>query len=173
MGAAKNEAVFEGQSPDPLASLYASEFVRLTGLAHWLVGDRSLAEELVQETFVRLVENPPRLNDSTALESYVRSALVNRSRSKIRRLRLERRHAKADVDVSNDVLPDQHVRDAVMTLPMRQRQCVVLRFYADQTVPEIAKTLGVTAGSVKTHLHRGLRTLADHLGETPPTEELR
>lgn len=171
MGDTRRQAVFEGQPLDPLATLYESEYVRLVGLAHWVVGNRQMAEELVQETFVRLVEQPPRLDDPTLLDAYVRSALMNRTRSKLRRLVLERRHATADVDIAVDQLPDQQVRDAVMTLPLRQRQCVALRFYDDQTVPEIARALGVSAGSVKTHLHRGLQTLARLLDEAPPSED--
>ena len=52
---------------------------------------------------------------------------------------------------------------AVRTLPPRQRDCIVLRFYADLSDAEIADTLGISAGSVKTHLHRARAALADRL----------
>ena len=57
----------------------------------------------------------------------------------------------------------RQVADAVRALPDRQRDCIVLRFYADLTDAEIAETLGISAGSVKTHLHRARATLADRL----------
>jgi len=63
------------------------------------------------------------------------------------------------------VLADEHraVVAALRTLPVRQRECVVLRFYQDCTETEIAQTLGISPGSVKTHLHRAMRTLSDRL----------
>ena len=151
-----------------IESIYHARFSRLVGLAEWLVSDRRLAEELVQETFVRLVENPPTLRDRYALESYVRSALVNRCRSKIRRLIIERRYANHHRDEAVvDLHHDTELRRAVAALPERQRQCTVLRFYEDMTLNQIATTLSISDGSVKTHLHRALRSLEHALSEGP------
>ena len=61
--------------------------------------------------------------------------------------------------------PDDDVRRAIESLPMRQRQVVVLRFYEDLTIEQIATDLGIGAGSVKTHLHRALKTLGTKLDE--------
>ena len=61
-------------------------------------------------------------------------------------------------------LPDLELRSALLQLPMRQRQCVALRYYDDRTVDEIAQLLDVTPGSVKTHLHRGHARLRELLG---------
>lgn len=144
-----------------IEELYQAEHGRLVGLARWTVGSASFAEEIVQEVFVRLVENPPRLDDPDRLHAYVRSAVINRCRSKLRRLGVERRHARAaDTDViDGPATPDQRVRDAVMALPIRQRQCVALRFYDDMAVKQIAETLDISDGAVKTHLHRAMASL--------------
>ncbi|MGI9596871.1 MAG: RNA polymerase sigma factor [Acidimicrobiales bacterium] len=146
-----------------LKTVYLADYRQLVGLAGWIVGGRAMAEELVQDTFVRLLERPPRLDDPAALGSYVRAAVVNRSRSRFRRLVLERRHATGPpdpVELDGEAAGvDRAVRAAVASLPRRQRECVVLRFYGDLTVEAIATTLGITAGSVKTHLHRATTTL--------------
>lgn len=148
-----------------LETVYRRDHAHLVGLAHWVMGHRGLAEEIVQETFVRVLENPPRLTNPDALGAYMRSAVLNRCRSSVRRLVLERKHQRAHIPepVTNPD-PDQAIRDAVVELPMRQRQCVVLRFYDDLTVDQIAEALDISSGSVKTHLHRGLKALATALG---------
>ena len=168
------------QTQAPLRAVYNADYADLVGLARWILGTTGLAEELVQDTFVRLLERPPELNDPDALSAYVRRAVINRSRSRIRRLILERRHASsgrsadagdgaggvdAGADGGAEHEPDQAVRKAVAALPIRQRHCVVLRFYADLTVEAIAETLGISAGSVKTHLHRANRSLKQALAE--------
>jgi RNA polymerase sigma factor (sigma-70 family) len=152
-----------------LEHAYRRDHARLVGLAAWLVDGRGLAEEVVHDVFVRVVENPPTLRDSEQLGSYLRAAVVNHCRSRVRRLVLERRHLKGERD-STDPLPDdalsedsEHVRAAVLALPMRQRQAIVLRFYDDLTVDQIAEALGVSSGSVKTHLHRAKQMLASVL----------
>ncbi len=160
-----------------LRALYQREFEQLVGLAHWMVGSRGLAEELVQDTFVRLVQRPPVLSNPEALSAYVRAAVLNGSRSKVRRLILERRYAKREAERARSgetaVLnadPDQSVRDAIARLPQRQRECVVLRYYADLTVNGIAGTVGISAGSVKTHLHRATASLKKTLTADQPGE---
>ncbi len=167
-----------GSSTDGgLLALYKREFEQLVGLAHWIVGSRGLGEELVQDTFVRLVQRPPVLSDPEALSAYVRSAVLNGSRSKVRRLILERRHAKQVAERARSgeaaVLvtdSDQSVRDAIARLPRRQRESVVLRFYADLTVEAIADTVGISAGPVKTHLHRANLSLKAALTDNQPDQ---
>ncbi len=154
-----------------LEALYRAEFAAFVGLARWIVSDRRLAEELVNDTFVRLLERPPTLTDETNLRAYVRTAIVNRSRSRIRRLVLERRHAST-TDHRTDGPPEPEevalVRAAIAALPRRQREVVVLRFHADLSVAAIAATLGIGEGSVKTHLHRAMRALERHIEAVDP-----
>lgn len=77
-----------------LRQIYDTEFVSLVRLAQLLVGERGLAEELVQDSFARLLERPPRLIEADKLAAYVRSTVLNANRSKLRRRKLERKHAR-------------------------------------------------------------------------------
>lgn len=149
-----------------LEVVYKKDLARLVGLAEWIVGSRAVAEEIVHDTFVKLVAKPPELRDPDALSAYVRSAVVRACHSKLRRFVLERKHrsTKAESHVEPP-RPDEDVRNAITELPLRQRQVVVLRFYEDMTVDQIAADLGVSAGSVKTHLHRALQRLGKTLDE--------
>ena len=159
---------------DKLSALYFAEATQLVSLAAWIVGSPSLAEELVHDTFARLLEKPAVLDDPDRLLAYVRAAVVNRSRSRIRRLALERRHAKSQPRTAaiSDADPeiDSDVRTAIASLPRRQREVVVLRFHADLDIAGIAGVLGISSGSVKTHLHRALKTLETQLDEPLPTD---
>ena len=152
--------VFGDDTPD-LRAIYEAQFDSLLALARLLVGESGLAEELVQDTFARLLERPPKLNNADALDAYVRSAVLNACRSKIRRLVLERRHATPSPTSTTDTTADHALRAALLELPIRQRQCVALRYYEDRTVADIADLLDISDGSVKTHLHRGLSRLKD------------
>ena len=102
--------------------------------------------------------------------AYLRRTVINLSHGHHRHLRVVRRQPAptpgtspaADVDaVRRD--GQRQVAVAVRALPTRQRDCIVLRFYADLSDTEIADTLGISAGSVKTHLHRARAALADRL----------
>lgn len=151
---------------DAIESLYVSRYGHLVGLAEWLLGSRALAEEIVQDAFARLISDPPSLREPGALEAYVRSSVMNRSRSRVRRLIVERRHGRSrPEDGRPDTYSDEPVRAAVAELPVRQRQCVVLRFYEDMTVAQIAHTLGLRPGTVKSHLHRAMTSLETILKE--------
>ncbi len=156
--------VLDVEAPD-LQRVYQEEFASLVSLARLLVGDDELAQELVQDAFARLLERPPRLDSPQALPSYVRSTVLNACRSRIRRFAVERKYAKPDPTTTTDVAADHELRAALLELPIRQRQCVALRYYEDRTVNDIATLLGIGEGSVKTHLHRGLARLKDTLKE--------
>lgn len=147
-----------------MEQLYRERAGHYVGLAEWLVGSRAHAEEIVQDVFTQLVARPPQLSNADAAEAYVRRAVVNRSNSRIRRFVLERRHGETMVDDGyEDARPDHEIRSAVSSLPVRQRQCVVLRFYEDLTVEQIATQLGMRPGTVKSHLHRAITSLGSSL----------
>ncbi len=168
MSAAEGEAELQAAA---LEGLYRDEFGGFVSLARWIVGDRRLAEELVNDTFVRLLERPPTLDDVANLRAYVRTAIVNRSRSRVRRLVLERRHAASASQRADDPPEPEEValvRAAIAALPRRQREVVVLRFHADLSVAAIAATLAIGEGSVKTHLHRAMRALERHIEAVDP-----
>jgi RNA polymerase sigma-70 factor (ECF subfamily) len=150
-----------------LVTVFRRDGPALVGLARLLLDDAARAEEVVQEAFVRTYARWDRVRDREDPLPYVRRAVVNLARSGLRRRRVERRtrFAGAEEDVpSAEVTAAARARqrelaDAIMTLPRRQRECVVLRFFADCSLREIAKTLGVSDGAVKQHLHRALVSL--------------
>ena len=157
------------RAEDALRRVYEVEFTRLVGLARLLVDRREDAEEVVQEAFARTWANLGRVRGDDPLP-YVRRAVVNLSRGRLRRLRTARRTpgrarpTPSRPSTAPSAAPsDRAVVERLDQLPRRQRECVVLRFYADLTVPEIARSLGVAEGSVKSHLHRAMTTLAIEL----------
>jgi len=150
--------------------LFRRHYGEMVGLAGLLVGDRGTAEEVVQDAFARFHLSRHRITDPDREVSYLRSIVCNLARSRLRRLAVERRlrpMPRADVEPAPDVALTSHRRDevaaALAALPRRQRECVVLRYWLDLPEREIAETLGIAAGSVKSHLHRGLGALGDRL----------
>lgn len=153
-----------------IVTLFNAEATRLVRLARFFVDDRTAAEDLVQEGFIRLSRNAHRIQDPSRAAAYLRSIVINLARDHNRRGLVSLRHRPpADVD---DRSAEDHVtqRDdqrqvivALRGLPRRQRDCVTLRYYMDLPIAEIAKTLGLSPNSVKTHLQRGLRALAQDL----------
>ncbi len=156
-----------------IADLYQRRGRQLIGLARTLVDSREEAEEVVQEAFARLVASFMRIDDVTKADRYVTVAVLNVARSRLRRRRTVRDH-QSRIDAGTATTVDDHeppsderaiatVRRAVAALPKRQQQCLVLQYFSNFSEHEIAATLGVSAGSVKTHLSRGRSALAAQL----------
>jgi RNA polymerase sigma-70 factor (sigma-E family) len=145
----------------------ASSLVRLTRL---FVDDRNAAEDLVQEAFIRLARSAHRLRDPAKAPAYLRSIVLNLARDHNRRGLVSLRHHlpsddQAAVDDAVTLREDQQrVIDALRELPHRQRDCIVLRYYDELGIDDIAATLGISRNSVKTHLGRGLDSLERKLG---------
>ena len=167
-------AAIESPADAALERLYAEHYVRLVRLAVLLLGDTGRAEEVVQDTFVAMHQRWSRLA-GTNLPAYLRQSVVNRSRSSLRHLRVVDRHRPeapgAEPGADEPVLADGRRRaviEALATLPRRQREVLVLRYYLDLSEREIAETLEISQGSVKTHTSRGsaaLRTALSSLQE--------
>ncbi len=164
-----------GAGLDPwLVDLYRSEYRRLVRLAALLVDEVGEAEEIVQDAFIATsrAHRTGSVLDPTAMASYLRSAVANGARSRLRKRRVRRRHLRsvappptappADVETLESE-STREVLDALRTLPERQRAVLVLRYYGDLSEAEIADALGITTGTVKTHAHRGLAALEDRL----------
>ncbi len=139
-------------------------------MARWFVDDRTAAEDLVQEAFIRLARSAHRIHDTDRAAAYLRSIVINLARDHNRRGLVSLRHRPpADVDdrsAEDHVTEDESRRqviEALRGLPRRQRDCLVLRYYVELPVGEIAETLGLSPNSVKTHLQRGLRSLSADL----------
>ena len=155
-----------------VVALFQAEGARLVQLARWFVDDRTAAEDLVQEAFLRLARNQHRINDPDRAAAYLRSIVINLARDHNRRGLVSLRHrppAEVDDRSAEDHAADgesrREVIEALRGLPRRQRDCVVLRYYVELPVAEIAGTLGLSPNSVKTHLRRGLRSLKAELEE--------
>ena len=161
---------------DALAELFERLYPSLVGAARLLLDDRHQAEEVVQEAFVRVRVGWWRVHDPERAAGYLRSTVVNLARTGLRRRALARirdpQHARANrltavAAEETAVLRDEHrrVASALDHLPRRQRECVVLRYYLDLSEAEIARTLDISAGTVKTHMHRALAALGVRLEE--------
>lgn len=154
-----------------LSDLYRAEYRNLVRLATLLGGQQDLAEEIVQDGFVKLDQTWDRVGDARARPAYLRSIVLNLCRSRHRHQQVADRHRP--LPPPGITPPDDHavvaedqreVMAAIRGLPDRQRECLVLRFYEDCTEAQIAETLGISQGSVKTHLHRAMQALAARLG---------
>ena len=139
-------------------------------LARLFVDDRTAAEDLVQEAFIRLARSAHRIRDEERAAAYLRSIVINLARDHNRRGLVSFRHrppaapdAPSAEEHATETEGRQEVVEALRALPRRQRDCVALRYYLDLSIPDIAETLGVSANSVKTHLQRGLRSMAQTL----------
>lgn len=153
-----------------VADMFRAEGVSLVRLARLFVDDRNAAEDLVQEAFIRLARSARRIEDPDRAPAYLRSIVLNLARDHNRRGLVSLRHRSPIIDVQagiDDELvlrEDQlQVLDALRELPARQRACLVLRYYDELGIDDIAATLGVSRNSVKTHLQRGLAALEARL----------
>lgn len=148
-------------------ALFRAHHRDLVRLAALLVDDQGRAEEVVQDAYVALARRGAAGLDDP--EAYLRTAVLNNARSALRRRRVRRRHLRSvDPDLASPgadqaVLLDEDARRVLAALDQlssRQREVLVLRYWADLSEAEIATSLGISAGSVKTHAHRGTTALA-------------
>jgi RNA polymerase sigma-70 factor (sigma-E family) len=156
-----------------VSELFVGHHRRLVGLASLLVGDRLTAEDVVQEAFAALHRRWRHLRDPGAAVHFLNKAVVNGGRDSLRRSRRADNAVLRLVPSSGSLQSAEHTAvehqeadrlwAAVVRLPMRQRQVLVLRYYLDQSEAEIADTLGLSRGSVKKHASRGIATLAQEL----------
>jgi RNA polymerase sigma-70 factor (sigma-E family) len=148
-------------------TLYQMHWRYLVRLAVLLVDDVASAEDVVQDAFVALHRRADGLRDPDAALAYLRTSVLNLSRSVIRRRQVARKHLtvgepEAGPGADHDVLlHDEHraVLAAVRALPPRQSEVLVLRYWAGLSEREIAETLGISSGSVKSSASRGMATL--------------
>lgn len=156
---------------EQFAEYVRARYTALVRTAYLLTGDQSTAEELVQESLAKLwlttrrefVENP---------DAYMRTVMVNGSVSRWRRLRpwdrvQERAAIDPAVDDSSTAVDDRdHVWQALLQLPARQRAILVLRFYEDLSEAEICQTLSISPGTVRSQTFKARERLRNLLAET-------
>ena len=154
---------------ESVPALFRAHYLGLVRLAMRLVDDQDSAEDVVQDVFAALARRRIAMADPSA---YLRGAVVNRCRSALRRRRVARLFlattagdAVRTVDESADAPALRSdgrsaMLAAISRLPRRQREAVVLRYYEDLPVADIARALGVSAGAVSTALNRAHAALA-------------
>jgi RNA polymerase sigma-70 factor (sigma-E family) len=153
-----------------VTELYERHALALIRLAYVMLGDQQAAEDVVQDVFSALYRAWPRLADHQNLLGYLRVSVVNRSRSAHRKARRApvalAEPAAASAESIALIGEEQRATVAALkTLPPRQREAIVLRFYAGLPEPEVARAMGVSRGTVKSTTARGLAALGRILRE--------
>lgn len=167
----RGEALDSAGGGEGFAAVYDEHHARLVRLAFLLAGDTGRAEDMVAEAFALVY--PHWLRGEVAdPASYLRGSVVNQANARFRRLRLERREAaKHSADNRAPKPLEDHAADSdvlarsLAALPRSQRAAIVLRYFEDLTEAQTAETLGVSIGTVKSSVSRGLgrlRLLIDH-----------
>ena len=155
-----------------LGELYLQHADAAVRLAYLLTGDRTLAEDLVQDAFVRLAGRLVHLRDPAAFEAYLRRTVVNLSRSYFRRRKVERAYlerARGAIATPSAVGSERAIeeRDELWTalgrLSQRQRAAIVLRFYEDLSERRVAELLNCRPGTVKSLVSQGLETMRNEI----------
>jgi len=150
----------EASASEGLRAAFDELYLPLLRLCTLLAGEQHTAEDIVQETFVRVA---PRIETLRPEETpaYVRKVAMNLWKNHRRRLALERRpHPRAPGPQTRSTRGvDDALWHYVLGLPERQRACLVLRYYEDLSEREVAKTLGVSVGTVKSQTSRALGKL--------------
>jgi RNA polymerase sigma-70 factor (sigma-E family) len=153
-----------------LGELYVRHADAAVRLAYLLTGDRAVAEDLVQDAFVRLAGRLAHLRDPDAFEAYLRRTVTNLAMSHHRRRKVERVYLErtqrlpAPNGVEFDVDTREELWGRLQRLPDRQRAAIVLRVYEDLSEARAAEILRCRPGTVKSLVSRGLATLRIQMG---------
>lgn len=155
-----------GTTVDHLTETYSAHYRSLLGLAALLLDDTASCEDVVQEAFIRVHSARKRVKDPEKTLAYLRQTVVNLSRSTLRRRILGLKLlAKPMPDMASaeegayERLERDELKRALRGLQRRQREVLVLRYFADMTEEQIAQTLGIARGSVKAYGSRGIAAL--------------
>ena len=159
-----------------LRRLFEQHWRGLCRLAFLMLGDPAGAEECVQDAYLRVFRAWDRVGAMERPDLYLRTAVLNQCRSRLRRRQVESRaagagasiHGRGGADATGSGLPDpdlvtDEVLAAVRRLPPRQRAAVVLRYYEDRSESEIGRALGCSPGTVKSQLAKARATLGREL----------
>ncbi|WP_344320916.1 SigE family RNA polymerase sigma factor [Streptomyces macrosporus] len=159
-------AMAAGTTVDHLTETYRAHYRSLLGLAALLLDDTASCEDVVQEAFIRVHSARSRVREPEKTLAYLRQTVVNLSRSTLRRrilgLKLLSKPmpdmASAEEGAYARIEQDE-LKRALRKLQRRQREVLVLRYFADMTEAQVAETLGISLGSVKAYGSRGIAAL--------------
>ncbi|MFI1105544.1 SigE family RNA polymerase sigma factor [Streptomyces melanogenes] len=161
-----DDAMAAGTTVDHLTETYRAHYRSLLGLAALLLDDTASCEDVVQEAFIRVHSARSRVREPEKTLAYLRQTVVNLSRSALRRRILGLKllsKPMPDMASAEEGAYDQLERDALIKamrgLQRRQREVLVLRYFADMTESQVAETLGISLGSVKAYGSRGIAAL--------------
>lgn len=150
-----------GATPESFDEFYGRTARRAARLGHLLTGSAATGHDLAHDAFVEIHN---RWSTLASPDAYLRAVIVNRSRRLHRRSLLERAYHARFRPAEVTAIPElDEAWQAVRRLPPNQRAVVVLRFYEDLPVADIADVLGLPPGTVKSTLHRALRRLQELL----------
>jgi RNA polymerase sigma-70 factor (sigma-E family) len=159
-------ATAAGTTVDHLTETYRAHYRALLGLAALLLDDTASCEDVVQEAFIRVHSARSRVRDPDKTLAYLRQTVVNLSRSALRRRILGLKLlSKPMPDMASaeegayELLERDQLKAAMRSLQRRQREVLVLRYFADMTEAQVAETLGISLGSVKAYGSRGIAAL--------------
>jgi RNA polymerase sigma-70 factor (sigma-E family) len=162
------------RDPAAFAEFVAARSAALHRSAYLMVGERQLAQDLLQEAFTKTYVAWPTLRDPARAEAYTRRVITTTAISWYRRRSWQERPSDAIPEArheghAEDVARREWVWTALQALPPRQRAAIVLRYYEDLTEAQTAEALGCAVGTVKSQVHAGLaalrKTLDSHGGE--------
>jgi len=154
--------------PPDFEAVYRSSYRAMIGLARTVLADTGDAEEVVQEAFARCYVRWGRIEGRDDPLPYVRSAVMNLCRSRLRRKAAPLRavtEAPSAEDHAVEHDRNERLVAALGRLPVRQREVVALRYFGQLSTDETAAALGIATGTVKVHLHRAVKALASDLEE--------
>lgn len=156
----ESPSVHDGVGRATVEEVWRDHSARLAHLAMNLVDNPHDAAEVVQDAFTRAWSRWDQISDAPA---YLTRTVVNGGIDLQRRRATRRRATRRSVTSETSERPDESLMMLVDGLPPERRAVVVLRYGDDLSLAEIARVLDLPLGTVKSHLHRGLATLAEEL----------
>jgi RNA polymerase sigma factor (sigma-70 family) len=163
-------AALRRREPDALAVLLDSYGQELQGVAYLILRDRAEAEDVVIETLLTAFERGSSIRDDRALRAWLIKVATNHALGRRRRTgRVVRLSVVPDVPGAGDLGGQSATRIALLAgiadLPVQMRAAIVLRYYADLSVDEVAQTLGKSPNTIKAQLQTALDRLRIHLAD--------
>jgi RNA polymerase sigma-70 factor (sigma-E family) len=156
----------ENSSANVMVEVFVGQYSSLVRLAAMVLDDPHLAEDVVQDAYLRVAARHYRLRDPGKALAYLRQTVVNLGRNSLRRRLIARRHeassfpaAASAEDEAIGRFEQQAIIRGLRALPRRHREVLVLRFYLECSVEETAELLGLSTGSVKAYASRGSKQL--------------